>query len=45
MEGLDVLVLVELAERVDAADVDGAAHDAALGLEVGAVEAEREPHL
>ena len=45
MEGLYVLVLVELAERVDAADVDGAAHDAALRLEVGPVQAERQAHL
>ena len=45
VEGLYVLVLVELAERVDAAHVDGPSHDAALGLEVGPVEAERQAHL
>ena len=45
VERLDVLVLVELAERVDAAHVDRAPHDAALRLEVGPVQAEGQANL
>ena len=45
VEWLDVLVLVELAERVDAAHVDRAAHDAALRLKVGPVQAKGQTNL